>query len=134
MSIIYACDKKLLRSVARAYAHKFQLASVCVPFDLDAWYSETERWGLERTHDDWINECEWLTCCSSMDWFIPHCAWCYEERDPLGEDNEHEECDTRLHYCSEAGMAEQAAVLTKEILPTAPAVVIDTIMSFLRRE
>jgi hypothetical protein len=133
MSIIYACHKKLLRAAARAYAAEFRTEAK-VPFDLDAWYSEGERWALERTHGDWIYECEWLTGDTSFAWFIPHCAWCYEERCDAGDDNEHDECDLRLHYCSEAGMAEQAQVLSTDIVPKAPPVVIGLIMSFLEEK
>lgn len=123
MSIIYACNKKKLRAAARAYKHT-------VPFDMDKWYSETERWMLEHDHEEWINDCEWLMGETSLEWFIPHCAWCREER---GEENDYEHvvCDTRLYYCSEQGVAEQKVVLSKQVMPTAPAVVIANIMSFL---
>jgi hypothetical protein len=134
MSIIYACNKKLLRAAARAYAKEFREAAATVPFDLNAWYSEGERWALERTHGDWIHECEWLMDDTSFAWFIPYCAWCYEERDGVSDDNYHDECDLRLHYCSEAGMVEQAQVLSTEIIPKAPPVVIGLIMSFLEEK
>lgn len=134
MSIVYACNKKKLRAAARAYAKEFRGAAATVPFDLDAWYSEDERWALEHTHGDWIHECEWLTGDISFAWFIPYCAWCYEERGGVDDDNYHDECDLRLHYCSEAGMAEQAQVLSTEIIPKAPPVVIGLIMSFLEEK
>jgi hypothetical protein len=129
MSTVYSCNKKLLRAAARAYAHEYRTA-VIVPFCINTWYSAEELTALERKHADWLLECHWLTN-SNTDWFVSYCAWCYEERDRIDDDNEHEECDLRLHYCSEEGKAEQAAVLNKQVIPRAPATVIAQIMAFL---
>lgn len=129
MSIVYFCNKKLLRAAARAYAHEYNTPAV-VPFRMDIEYSAEALTALEREHADWFIECDWLTK-SDMDWFIPHCAWCYGERGGCEDDNDHEECDIRLHYHSEIGKAEQAALLTKVVIPRAPAVVIAQIMAFL---
>lgn len=129
MSTVYFCNKKLLRKAARAYAHEYRTAAT-VPFCINTWYSAEELTALERKHADWFLDCRWLTN-SNMDWFVSHCAWCYEERDGLDDNNEHEECDLRLHYSSEIGKVEQAAVLTKQVIPRAPASVIAQIMAFL---
>ena len=129
MSIVYFCNKKLLRAAARAYAHEYKTAAI-VPFCISKEYSWGEVLEIERKHKDWFIECDWLTNCN-MDWFIPYCAWCYEERGGCEDDNEHEECDLRLYYHSEVGKAEQAALLTKVVIPGAPAVVIAQIMAFL---
>ena len=129
MSIVYYCDKKLLRKAARAYAHEFRTEPT-VPFCMNIEYSAAELTALERTHQDWFLDCGWLLNCGMNCW-IPYCAWCYEERGGCEDDNEHEECDIRLHYCSERGKAEQAALLTTVVIPRAPAVVIAKIMAFL---
>jgi hypothetical protein len=138
MSVVYYCDKKLLRKAARAYAYETSRSArraefrtkPTVPFCMDKEYSWQELMELERKHTDWFLDCLWLTN-SNTNWWIPYCAWCYEERGGCEDDNEHEECDLRLHYCSEAGKAEQAAILTKQVIPRAPAVVIAQIMAFL---
>ena len=128
MSTIYSCNKKLLRAAGRAYAREYNTTAT-VPFCMDTWYSEEELTALERKHAGWFLDCRWLTN-GNTDWFIPHCAWCYEER-WLEDDNEHEECDLRIYYCSEIGKAEQAALLTKVVIPLAPAAVIAQIMAFV---
>ena len=128
MSIVYFCNKKLLRAAARAYAQEYREPAT-VPFCLNTEYTPEALTALERAHADWLLECRWLTN-SDTRWFIPHCGWCYEER-WFDDDNEHDECDTRLHYHSDIGKAEQETLLTKVVIPRAPAVVIAQIMAFL---
>lgn len=75
---------------------------------------------------------DWLTYPYLDDCFASHCAWCYELRlDCPAHDNEHEECDTRLYYLSESGMAEQEKTLI-ELKPALPTVIVGNIMQFLR--
>jgi hypothetical protein len=133
MSIVYACNKKQLRMAAQAYAKEFQKPAI-VPFCVESWYTEEQLTELERIHAQWLVDCEWLMGNDSCFWFIPYCAWCGELRPPCGDENEHDECDARLHYCSEQGLVEQEQVLTKEIVPVAPSVVIDNIMAFLQKK
>jgi hypothetical protein len=134
MSIAYSCNKKLFRAAARAL-------DTPVPIDITLYYSDEEVRSLIDTHADWFDEGEWnvdykwksLWFIPHLDlpWFIPCCAWCYEERAEYGEENEHDLCDVRLYYHTEEGKAEQARLLQREIMPKAPASVIGLIMSFL---
>lgn len=126
MSIVYKPNLKLCRALARASAS-------AIPFDTKLFYTEDDAWRIYEANDEWIIHCIWeLNMDASFeDIFLPYCAWCYEHRDELSDNNEHDECDARLHYSSEKGMAEQAALLTTEIVPKAPTSVIDRIMSFL---
>lgn len=64
--------------------------------------------------------------------FESYCGWCYEPRweSCPADDNEHDECDLRLHYHSEEGIMEQEKTLI-ELKPALPSVVVDRIMQFL---
>lgn len=121
MSIIYSCNKKLLRASAREQKKD-------IPFDMSLYYSNVEINQIQAENADWFENGEWL--CGSSQWFIPHCAWCYGERSELGEENEHTLCDARLYYHTEEGKAEQAQLLAAEIFSKAPSTVIAMIMSY----
>ena len=88
-------------------------------------YTYKEMDELYKTH-------EWLLCCADEEeCFESCCGWCHERRsDDPGEDNEHDECDTRLHYISEEGILEQEKTLI-ELKPALPSVVVNQIMQFL---
>lgn len=126
MSIIYRPDLKNCRRLARAAGSAF-------PFDTSLFYTEDEAEYIYDKSNDWLRYCRWELNVDAWfeDLFLPYCAWCYELRDGLSDSNEHDECDTRLHYCSEIGKAEQAELLATEIVPKAPTSVISLIMSFL---
>jgi hypothetical protein len=136
MSIIYRPDVKHCRRLARAAKHCRRLARAArppIPFVTSLFYTEDEAYRIYDANDDWLTYCRWelnMDACFE-DLFLPYCAWCYELRDGLSDSNEHDECDARLHYCSEIGKAEQAELLTTEIVPKAPTSVISLIMSFL---
>lgn len=141
MSIVYRPNLKRCRALARVSASAIlkrclalvRASASAIPFDTSLFYTKDEAWRIYDANDEWFTYCRWELNMETgfEDIFIPYCAWCYEHRDGLSDSNEHDECDTRLHYCSEEGMAEQAAVLTTEIVPKAPTSVIDRIMSFL---
>ncbi len=74
---------------------------------------------------------EWLEYTYMEDCFESYCAWCYELRsDCPAHDNEHEECDLRMYYLSEPGIAEQEKTLI-ELKPGLPTIIVDTIMQYL---
>ena len=92
----------------------------------------TKRYYTNKEVHSMFETYEWLMY-SDLDHycFESYCAWCYELRwDCPAHDNEHEECDTRLYYLSEPGIAEQEKTLI-ELKPVLPTVIVDNIMQFL---
>lgn len=89
-------------------------------FDFKDWYTYSDLTEYEKKHE-WFS---WDNLC------IPYCAWCYYERSMLTDDNEHEECDLRLYYCSKDGIQEQYETLAK-LTPVLPTVALDVITSYL---
>lgn len=88
--------------------------------EFNDWYLIDELYDLQKEYE-WFNY--ELFC-------LPYCAWCYCERSMIADDNEHEECDMRMYYCSEEGVTEQYDTLAK-MKPVLPTTALDLITSYL---
>lgn len=93
--------------------------------DTKRMYTSEEISKLYKLHEWMLYEADDYEC------FETCCGWCYEPRwDCPAHDNEHDECDMRLHYTSEIGVMEQEKTLV-DLKPAVPSIIVDKIMQFL---
>jgi hypothetical protein len=111
---------RVQRRRAIRFSRKELLERYPLTFTFKDWYSNSDLIALEKTHE-WFS---WSDVC------IPYCAWCYYERSILTDDDEHEECDMRLYYCSVDGIQEQYETLA-DLKPILPTCALDLIASYL---
>lgn len=134
-SIAYRVNKKMVKEAYLEYVSeeiyfwedrvptKARLNRMKIPSLPTGWLTLMQVSALEKKHSRWLS-------CAEESCFVPYCAWCYYPRNLLEDDNEHELCDERLHYSSEASKPEQEATLAS-IVPALPKVVLENIMSYL---
>jgi hypothetical protein len=107
-----------------------------IPLNLKGWLSE------EDVRIIMTSNTRWLYSYDTTDFFKPFCAWCHFKRDPLGDDNEHEECDACLEELAEIARVEtdssyNAFIKSIPIItlgacqPDLPSAVLDKIASFI---
>lgn len=134
-SIVYKVNKKIIKEAYLAYVSeeiyfwedrppsKARLNSIKIPTLPSGWLTLKQIEEIDKKHARWLSFVE-------EDYCVPFCAWCHYVRNPLADDNEHEECDACLHYNSEAGKPEQEATLVR-VAPALPTVALKMIMSYL---
>jgi hypothetical protein len=148
IAIIYRADSKAIKEAWHAYLtdeysywemrtpFKAWLNKHPVPIKGTGWLTFKEMQDLELRYS------RWLTSYDSTDYFKPFCTWCHYARDPLADDNEHEECDACLDELADLARVEDDAGYEKFMKtlpvttlgacqPALPSVVLDKIASFL---
>lgn len=136
-NFIFKTDKRLINKAYISYIKDFilhvyylnrdsglrvSISDISVSFpklEFNDWYTIDELYKLQKEHT-WFE----------IDYCTPYCAWCKCERSTIADDNEHEECDMRMHYCSEIGVSEQRHTLSK-LNPILPNETLDLISSYL---
>ncbi len=129
MAFLFKPVRYELRKVFNSYRSYYDVDD---PIWTETMQINTKRLYTSKEVSELYEMYEWMQYgADEYECFETCCGWCYEPRaDCPMSDNEHDECDLRLHYHSEEGIIEQEKTLI-ELKPVLPSVVVDRIMQFL---